>query len=182
LGFFCNIKDNYHNPGCIGILSPGNMSDCMKGETQMYLSKHTIDTTDPKYEHYRDESVLKDGSYKAVPDFLYQKDTRGNTLDLSGYQFQFAQFSDERRVKIPTVTPKGYIVNRFQFETFIVSEGNRHVLTLFVKSSQLRLIIESGQAYPGITIPSVLVGKSVEWKHPRDGGLSRAVVVHRLEV
>lgn len=148
----------------------------------MYLTKHKIDTTDPKYEHYRDESVLKDGSYKSVPDFLYQKDTRGQMVDLSGHHFQFAQVSDERRTKIPTVIPQGYIVNRLQAETFIISEGRKYVLTLFVKSSQLRTIVEHGQAYPGIDVASVLVGKSVEWKHLRDGGLSRAIVVHRLEL
>ncbi len=76
--------------------------------------------------------------------------------------------------------PKGYIVNKFQFESFIISEGKKYVLTLFVKKAQLKHVLEKGHGYPAINVPSVLTGKSVEWKHPRDGVLSRALVVYNI--
>lgn len=43
----------------------------------MYLTKHVIDTTDPKNKHFSDEQVLRHGSDKAHADYLWQKDTRG---------------------------------------------------------------------------------------------------------
>ena len=146
----------------------------------MYLTKHTIDTTDPKYQHFRDEKVLRYGTDEAHPDYLWQKDTRGEILDLSGCQFQFANFSDERKAKIPMTVPKGYIKNKFQLETFIFSEGKKYVLTLFVKKPQLKHIVKRGQGYPATNVPLILIGRSVEWKHLRDGVLSRALVVHKV--
>ncbi len=66
-------------------------------------------------------------------------------MDLSGYQFQFANFSDERRAKASMTVPKGYITNKFQLrkafrpsdgiaprESFIISGGKKYILTLFV--------------------------------------------------
>ncbi len=146
----------------------------------MYLTKHVIDTTDPKNKHFSDEQVLRHGSDKAHADYLWQKDTRGEMLDLSGCQFQFMNFSDERKTKIPVAVPRGYILNRFQLESFIISEGKKYVLTLFVKKPQLKHVLEKGHGYPVINVPSVLTGKSVEWKHPRDGVLSRALVVYNI--
>lgn len=148
----------------------------------MYLTKHVIDTTDPKYKHYSDETVLRYGSDKAHPDYLWQKDTRGKMMDLSGYQFQFANFSDERRAKASMTVPKGYITNKFQLESFIISGGKKYILTLFVSKAQLRHVLEKGNGYPELNAPVVLVGKSVEWKHPRDGILARALIVRKIKL
>ena len=148
----------------------------------MYLTKHIIDTTDPKYKQFSDEQVLKHGSENAHADYLWQEDTRGKKLDLGGYQIQFANFSDERRAKISLTVPKGYITNKFQFESFIISEGKKYVLTLFVTKPQLRHVLENGHGYPALNVPIVLAGKSVEWKHPRDGVLSRALVVSKIKL
>ena len=148
----------------------------------MYVTKHVIDTTDPKYKHFSDEQVLRHGSENAHPDYLWQKDTRGKMMDLSGYQFQFANFSDERRAKASMTVPKGYITNKFQLESFIISGGKKYILTLFVSKAQLRHVLEEGNGYPELNAPVVLVGKSVEWKHPRDGILARALIVRKIKL
>lgn len=148
----------------------------------MYLTKHVIDTTDPKNKHFSDEQVLRHGSDKAHADYLWQKDTRGKMLDLSGCQFQFMNFSDERKAKISLTVPKGYIGNKFQLESFIISGGKKYILTLFVSKAQLRHVLEKGNGYPELNAPVVLVGKSVEWKHPRDGILARALIVRKIKL
>ena len=148
----------------------------------MYVTRHVIDTANTKYKQFSDEQILRHGSDNAHADYLWQEDTRGEMLDLSGYQIQFANFSDERRAKISMIVPKGYISNKFQLESFIISEGKKYALTLFVKKPQLRHVLEKGHGYPAMNVPSVLLGKSVEWKHPRDGVLARALFVHKIRL